>query len=162
MSKPTFLKTASLMTTAIGIAYISMPASATPGIYAGMVGSGCAAVAGHHGKLNVQNHGALYNKNTNQPAVVSCPFPAEYNRASTVYVSWIKRNAQTLSCTVHRRSFDYLSGATSTQNSNALGSSSFVFGITTNYFNSVQCSIPKANGAGANAQSGVNGVLYIT
>ena len=54
-----------------------------------------------------------------------------------------------------------VSGATSTQSTSAVGSSYFLFNATSDYFNSMQCSIPKASGAGANQQSGVNGVLWL-
>ncbi|HWJ05297.1 MAG TPA: hypothetical protein VNS57_05850 [Steroidobacteraceae bacterium] len=148
-------------TATIGIASFATPVSAAPGYYTGVVGTACAGVGTNAGKLNHQSNGAVYNKNTSTPAVINCPVPLEYNRATTVYVTWIKRDAGTLGCTFHRRSFNYLSGATSTQSTNAVGSSYFQFNATTDYFNSVQCSIPKASGAGANQQSGVNGILWL-
>jgi|GEM_PF-4666991 hypothetical protein len=148
-------------TATIGLACVAGPVAAAPGYYTGVVGSACAGAGTNAGKLNHQSNGPVYNKNTSTPAVISCPVPLEYNRSTAVYVTWIKRDSGTLGCTLHRRSFNYLSGATSTQSTNAVGSSYFLFNATTDYFNSVQCSIPKANGAGANQQSGVNGILWL-
>jgi hypothetical protein len=160
MERYTF-RTILVATAAIGIAGLATSASAAPGYYTGMVGSVCAATGANHSKINVQINGAIYNKNTTTPALVSCAVPLEYNRSTTVYTTWVKRNSQVMSCTLHRRSFDYLSGATSTQSTSAVGSSYFVFNATTDYFNSVQCSIPKAAGAGPTQQSGVNGILWL-
>ena len=158
MKKSTLPTMSMLVATTIGIASVATPVSATPGYFAGMVGSVCAATQNNFSKITVFNNGAVANKSTAGPAIVNCAFPVEAFTNATIYVSWAKKDSQSLSCILHRRSFDYLSGATSSQNSTFNGTSSFQFNVLTDYFNSVQCTIPRNNGSGQNA---VNGVLYV-
>jgi len=146
-----------LATAAVGIATVTAPVQAST---AGLAGSTCAAIKGNEAKLAVQNNGAVYNKNTAGSAGINCAIPLEYNLSTSVYLTYIKRDTGTLSCTFHRRSFDYLSGATSSQSVSTAGSSNLFFNATADYFNSVQCSIPKAGGTAGNTQNGVNGVLW--
>ena len=160
MKRYTFPTMSILVATTIGIASVATPVRAAPGFITGVVGSACAAVRNDVGKTSVQGNGAVYNKNTATPAAINCPLPLEFNRATNLALSFIKRDAGTLSCTFHRRSFNYLSGATSSQSTNVVGTGQFNFNATTDFFNSVQCSIPKANGANANQQNGVNGIIW--
>jgi len=144
-------------TAAIGIASVATPVRAAPGFTTGLSGSVCAATQNHFPKLNVFPNGAVANKSTTASAMVSCPIPLEFNRNTNVFVSWAKRDGQTLTCAALRRSFDYLSGASSTQSSNVVGTGSFAFNFISDFFNTVLCTIPRNNGNGQNA---VNGILW--
>jgi hypothetical protein len=145
-------------TAAIGIASVAIPVHAAPGFFTGLVGAACAATQNHFSKITVFNNGAVANKSTTGIAIVSCPAAVERGTTANVFVSWNKRDSQTLSCTLHRRNFDYLSGASSTQNTTAVGAGFFQFnGVTADFFNSAQCTIPRNNG---NGQNSVNGVFW--
>jgi hypothetical protein len=142
--------------TAIGIASVATPVRAAN--YYGLAGSVCAAVQANGPKLSVPPIGQISNKSTTASALIQCPMAAGYNLSSLFYVTWNKKDSQSLSCVLHRRAFDYLSGATNTQSTTFVGSGNFQFGfLTSDYFNSFQCTIPRNNGAGQNF---VNGVIW--
>ena len=147
-----------LVATAIGIASVATPVHASPGFYTGHVGSVCAATQSHFSKITVFNNGAVANKSTTAPATVNCAFPLEAFTNASVFVSFAKKDTQILNCVLHRRSFDYLSGASNSQSTTFNGTNSFQFNVTSDYFNSLQCTIPRNNGSGQNA---VNGVLWV-
>lgn len=144
----------------IGIASVGAPSLAAPGYYTGMVGSGCAAIKSDFAKILVWNAGAITNKDTRAPAAINCPLPIEAGTYANVYVTYNKKDSGILSCTFHRRSFDNLSGSTSSKSTTYNGSSSLYFSGSTDYFNSVQCSIPKATGTTGPVQNAVNGVTW--
>jgi hypothetical protein len=147
-----------LVATAIGIASVATPARAAPGFFTGLAGSVCQGVQqANFSKLSVPPNGAISNKSTTATAIINCPVAVEQGTNATFYLSWTKRDSQLLSCTLHRRNFDYLSGTTNTVNSTAIASSFFQINGVANYLNSWQCTIPRNNGSG---QNNVNGVFW--
>jgi hypothetical protein len=108
--------------------------------------------------LSVPPNGAIANKSTTATAIVQCPVSVEYGTSTQFYVSYKKVDSQVLSCTLHRRNYDYLSGATNTVTTNAVQSYYLQFNGVSNYINSWQCTIPRNNG---NGQNNVNGVFWV-
>ena len=158
MKKYTFPTMSILVATTIGIASVATPVRAAPGFVTGLPGSVCAAVQTNGSKLSVPPNGLISNKSTTASAIINCPMPAEFNRLAFFYVTFTKKDTQQLTCTLQRRSADYLSGSTDTRSSTAVGFGSFaVKAVLANYFNSWTCTIPRNNGAG---QNNVNGVLW--
>jgi hypothetical protein len=145
-------------TAAIGIASVAAPVRAAPGYITGLAGSVCAGVQQvNFSKLSVPPNGLISNKSTTATASINCPMAAETGTFTTFYVTWTKKDSQSLTCTLYRRDFDYLGGSSNTASSTFNGSGYFVFSTTANYFNSWQCTIPRNNGSG---QNNINGVLW--
>lgn len=124
-------------------------------------GSTCSATGGAAAKLNVVDNGAAYNKNTAGSLKVTCPILSQPFYYMDVYLSFVKRTSASMSCTLHRRSFDGLSGATNSQSTSFNGSSYLYFGnYVADYFNSVSCTLPAATGTSTSAQNGIVGTYF--
>jgi hypothetical protein len=148
-----------VVTAMAGIASIATPVQAAPGFYTGLPGSACQGVQQtNFSKLSVPPNGAISNKSNTATAIVNCPMAAEYNRNTAFYLSFTKRDSQQLSCTLHRRAFDYLSGTTNTVSTTIVGSNILNVNGVANFLNSWQCTIPRNNGSG---QNNVNGAFWL-
>lgn len=121
-------------------------------------GSACSATGTAAAKLNVLDYGTVFNKNTAGSLKVTCPLFAQPYWDSYVYLNFVKRTSASMSCTLHRRSWDGLSGASTTTSTSYNGSSYVFFGTYTfDYFNSVVCTLPIATGTSTSAQNGIIG-----
>ncbi len=124
----------------------------------GIPGSACKATGTAQAKLNVGDSGAVYNKNTAGSLKVTCPLAAMTYSTSDVYLNYVKRNSQSMSCTLHMRSWDGQSGSSTTQSTTYNGSNFFYFGYYFfDYFNSVTCTLPAATGSTTASQNGIFG-----
>ena len=120
-------------------------------------GSACTATGTKTPKLQVAENGAVYNKDT-ASLKVTCPLAAQPGYNTYVYLNYVKRNTQNMQCVFHRRSFDGLSGATNSQSTTFNGSNYLFFGTyTSDYFNSVTCTLPAATGTSTSTQNGIIG-----
>jgi len=151
-----------LTAAAVVIAAFATPAQALTYFF-GAPGSICAATKTDATKLQVANNGPVFNKRTDAVLNVNCPLLVEQNTYAYIYVYYIKRDTQLMSCMFQRRSFDNLSGTVLTQNfvSNGTGFVGWT-SVLTDAFNSVQCTLPKATGTATSQMSGVNGLAYAT
>ena len=123
----------------------------------GIPGSACTATGTQTPKLQVSANGAVFNKATTSLAV-TCPLTAQPFYNTYVYLSYVKRNTQSMTCVFHRRSFDGLSGASNSQSTTFNGSNYLFFGTyTSDYYNSVSCTLPRATGTSTSAQNGIIG-----
>jgi hypothetical protein len=148
-----------VLTAAIGIASVASPARAAPGFLTGLAGSVCQGVQQtNFSKLSVPPNGAISNKSTTATAIINCPMAVEQGTNASFFVSYTKRDSQLLSCTLHRRNYDYLSGSTNTVSTTAINSFYLQVNGVANYLNSWQCTIPRNNGSG---QNNVNGVFWV-
>ena len=149
------IKSILVATAALGIASVATPVRALDTY--GLAGSACAAVQqSNFSKWSVPPNGAVSNKSTTATLIVNCPMATKYGYSTYWYVGYKKVDSQVLSCTLHRRYIDYLSGTTNTTSTTFVGSSYLSIGyFNSDWLNSWQCTIPRNSG---NGQNNVNGV----
>ena len=99
----------------------------------------------------------ISNKSTTATAIVNCPLAVKQGTNATFYLSYTKKDSQLLTCTLHRRNYDYLSGSTNTESTTAITSFYSLSVGSCQLFEQLACTIPRNNGSG---QNNVNGVFW--
>src|SRR5262245_47636730 len=154
--------TVSILVMAAMAAFISNVAHATFDRWVGLPGSICAATKTDATKLYVATNGAVYNKRTDGVLNINCPISNESYYGTYVQLSYVKRDTQTLSCTLHKRVWDNVSGTAVTASTTSIGNDYLFFDRAPpmSEHNSIQCTIPKSAGTSVGQMNGINGVLY--